>query len=247
MIPVKFKFYATLLDAFQTYLNSDLIYQKYWGGSETPKWTQEEFADKKFHELLDTINRTPHELNEKAEKGTAFNEVVDCLILGCKSAKMEITSLIKPGFITAKTNGFTFDFPIPLCKEFAGYFAEAIPQVYVSGTIETKYGNVLLYGYVDELLPLSVHDIKTTKQYNAFKFLHNWQHRIYPYCLMQMGNDIRLFEYNVTDFSNTYTETYVYDPEHDPGDIRLFCERFIEFLYLNADQITDKKIFAEDN
>ena len=28
---VKFRFYATLLDVFTDYLNSDIIYEKYWG------------------------------------------------------------------------------------------------------------------------------------------------------------------------------------------------------------------------
>lgn len=32
----KFKFYATLLDAFTSYLKSDAIWERYWGFSENP-------------------------------------------------------------------------------------------------------------------------------------------------------------------------------------------------------------------
>ena len=39
----KFKFYATLLDAFTGYLRSDAIYERYWGFSENPPHTPEEF------------------------------------------------------------------------------------------------------------------------------------------------------------------------------------------------------------
>ena len=39
----KYKFYATILDAFWNYLNSDIIYNRYWGFSDNPPHTEEEF------------------------------------------------------------------------------------------------------------------------------------------------------------------------------------------------------------
>lgn len=108
------------------------------------------------------------------------------------------------------------------------------------------FGDVLLYGYIDELLPMSVHDIKTTGSYYVGKFKDHWQHMIYPYCLMQNGNDVRSFEYNITDFKSTYTESYTFVPERDIPIITDHCEEFIRFLNDNRDLITDKKIFAED-
>lgn len=246
MKPLKFKFYATLLDTFQGYLNSSELYQQYWGNSKDASKTEEEFENEQFHNLLNTINRIPHEINEKADRGTAFNEVVDCIILKKKSEKMDISSNSVTGLITVKYDGFTFQFPTALCREFSNYFNGAIPQVYTEGILETKYGNVLLYGYIDELMPLAIHDIKTTTQYHAYKYRKNWQHRVYPFCMNQMGNSVRTFEYNITDFNNTYTEVYVYEPDRDIQELRIFCERFIEFLYMNSELITDKKIFAEE-
>lgn len=75
----KFKFYATLLDAFTSYLKSDAIWERYWGFSENPPHTPEEFRQQQFQSLIDTINRVPFD-SEAADKGTAFNEVVDCMI-----------------------------------------------------------------------------------------------------------------------------------------------------------------------
>ena len=71
--------YATLLDAYWGYLNSDVIWEKYWGWSENPPHTPEEFHELQFQELIDRINRKPFD-SEAADKGTAFNELVDALI-----------------------------------------------------------------------------------------------------------------------------------------------------------------------
>lgn len=54
----KFKFYATLLDAFTSYLKSDAIWERYWGFSENPPHTPEEFRQQQFQSLIDTINQT---------------------------------------------------------------------------------------------------------------------------------------------------------------------------------------------
>ena len=95
-------------------------------------------------------------------------------------------------------------------------------------------------------MPMSVHDIKTTGSYYVGKFKDHWQHMVYPYCLMQNGSDVRSFEYNVTDFKSTYTESYTFVPARDIPILINHCEDFIRFLNDNRDLITDKKIFAED-
>lgn len=51
MEEVKFRFYATLLDAYQNYLDSDIIWSKYWGWSENPPHTPEEFKKIQFQSL----------------------------------------------------------------------------------------------------------------------------------------------------------------------------------------------------
>ena len=55
----KYKFYATLLDSFTSYLRSDAIWERYWGFSENPPHTPDEFKELQFQSLIDTINRVP--------------------------------------------------------------------------------------------------------------------------------------------------------------------------------------------
>lgn len=245
----KYKFYATLLDAFTGYLRSDVIWSRYWGFSQDPPYTQEEFQDKQFNSLIDTINRVPFD-SEAADKGTAFNEVVDCLIEHRKSDKVTVEKLPSDDGTTvglrATYNNRQFVFPVSLCREFANYYKGALTQQRVEAILPTCFGDILLYGYIDELMPMSVHDIKTTGSYFVGKFKDHWQHLVYPYCLLQNGSDVRLFEYNVTDFRNTYTESYTFVPERDIPILTAHCEDFVRFLNDNRGLITDKKVFAED-
>jgi len=248
MEEIKFKFYASLLDRYEGYINSSRIYNQYFGFSEDPKVSEEEFEQQQFQGLIDSINRVPMawEDSEAADKGTAFNECVDCIIENRKSDKMQIISDKEGGIIEATYNKRTFHFPIQLCKEFAAYFKGAITQQYCEGVLSTKYGNVMLYGYIDELMPFFVADIKTTSKYSAFKFRNNWQHHTYLYCLNTSGILINEFEYRVTDFKSTWSETYVLNPETDTPALIEHCERLIEFLEHNKSLITNKKIFALD-
>lgn len=64
---IKWRFYATLLDSFQNYLNSEVIWEQYWGWSENPPHTPEEFKQKQFQDLIDRINRVPFD-SEAASK-----------------------------------------------------------------------------------------------------------------------------------------------------------------------------------
>ena len=50
-----YRIYATLLDSYFNYLNSDVIYERYYGWSENPPCTEEEFRQKQFQELIDRI------------------------------------------------------------------------------------------------------------------------------------------------------------------------------------------------
>lgn len=245
---MKYKFYATLLDAFQGYLSSSEIYQQYWGFSENPKLTEEEFEKEQFQSLIDKINRVPFS-SEAADKGTAFNEVIDCIIEQRNSDKMEINvvSTDKKSTIQVNYNNHLFVFDTQLCKEIAQQLKGALTQQFVEGVMPTKYGNVLLYGYLDELMPFKVVDIKTTGKYNAFKYRNNWQHKVYPFCLNQNQIFIDEFEYLITDFKNVYTELYVYDKSKDFFALQNHCEQFIEFLESHKHLITDTKIFALDN
>ncbi len=262
----KYLFYATLLDGYQNYLSSNEIYHKYWGFSENPEFTEEEFEQKQYQSLIDRINRVPFD-SEAADQGTAFNEIVDCIILNKKSEKMEITRVLgefgdvepNSGEVTggnlialkAIYNEREFVFPISLCREFANYYKGAIPQIRTEAMLSTKFGNVLLYGEIDELMPTSVHDIKTTKNYTAGDFKSHWQHIVYPYCLNENGNAVIDFEYNIavinrTKFAvnyTTHTEYFSFNPEIDIPRLKTHVEGLIEFIEANKHLITDKKIF----
>jgi hypothetical protein len=232
----KYKFYPTLLDSFQSYLDRAEIYQKYYGFSETPPYSEVEWDEKMFKELIDKINRVPFE-SEAVDKGTVFNEIIDCSI---ENRKMNYVFSfdIEKDLFTVKTEKYEHIYPFSICKEFSEYFKGALTQQRVSGIVETCYGLVEVYGVIDELMPLSIHDIKTTSKYEAFKYKNNWQHIVYPFC-----TGINDFEYNITDFKETYTEKYVFDIERDTERLKRHCEQFIEFLEQNRDLITDNKIF----
>lgn len=251
----RYRIYATLLDAFCDYLDTPQIYDRYWGYSNEPPHTLEEFWIKQHASLIDRINRVSF-TSEAASKGSAFNAVIDTLITGQLDEKVKMSKVLdengKPLAIQAELDGFAFQFPYEICKEFALYYKGAIPQIRVSAILPTAYGNVELYGYIDELMPLSVHDIKTTGNYSASKFKHHSQHLVYPYCLMQNGSDVRTFEYNVAEESKsgnwqTYTETYVFAPDRDIPILQERCEGLIEFALQNRQFITDCKIFGGEN
>lgn len=239
----KYRFYATLLDAFTDYLSSDTLWEKYWGWSDNPPHTPEEFQEKQFGELIDRINRVPFD-SEAADRGTAFNEVVDALIERRKPVGMDVERTVDNASYLVGYNNRQFTFPIFLCREFSEYYKGSLTQQRVSALLPTCFGPVEVYGVIDELMPLSVHDIKTTSFYYVGKYKDHWQHIVYPYCLMQSGSDVRLFEYNVTDFKQTYTESYTFVPERDIPRLTEHCEDFIRFLQDNRELITDKKIFV---
>ena len=265
----KYKIYPSLLDSFQNYLDSDLIWQKYWGGSENPPHTPDEFRGVQFQSVIDKINRVPMkwEDSEKADKGTAFNEVIDCIIHHSTSDRISVERVYKiVGWgdvsgdaedrfadveqtdeltgLNVKFNNREFYFPIEICRYMASLYPKALSQVMTEGIITTAYGDVLLYGYIDELMPQSVHDIKTTGRYSFGNFKRHSQHLVYPYCLIKSGVFIHRFEYNITDFKEHYSEVYVFDEGRDIPILRSKCERLIEFVEENKNLITDKKIFG---
>ncbi len=96
----KYRFYATLLDTYMNYVESDAVWDKYWGRSDNPPHTPEEFRQQQFQQLIDRINRVPFD-SEAADKGTAFNEVVDCMVEHHPSTKMLIERIVEPEVITS--------------------------------------------------------------------------------------------------------------------------------------------------
>jgi len=233
LVNPQYKFYATLLDAFAWYLKS-----------EEPEALQE---------FIDKVNRVPF-TSEAAEKGTAFNNLVDELIkdnnevpngAGYSELLIEFLEKEPDGFITYEG----FQFSKSVVEHFYKYYKWATPQLFTQAILQTAKGDVLLYGYIDELMFGCADDIKTTGKYEFPKYLHNWQHIVYPYCLIENGvqPDVAcIFSYHITDFKNIFKEDYIYNPERDKQRLVEICERLIEFLELQKDKITDKKVFALD-
>ena len=110
------------MDKFESYLSSSRIYQEFWGFSENPTKTEEEFEQEQLQSLIDSINRVPFE-SEAADKGTAFNEVVDCIIEKRTSDKMTFISEKEKGIIKCNYKQYSFEFPYNLCIEIAKYFS----------------------------------------------------------------------------------------------------------------------------
>lgn len=245
----KYYIYPSLLDAYQNYLNSEETWFKFWGNSDTPSITIEEFERKQFAGLIDNINRVQPawEDTEKRDRGTAFNNLIDAFIIGEKSDCIERTD---DGYKVSYNNR-SFEFPKDICVEFFRYFKGATPQIYCEAVMPTKHGDVLLYGFIDELMPTSIHDIKVTGSYEAWKFKDKWQRVVYPYCVNENGGDITDFEYNIlliterksSNIYETITEYYNYT-ESDVERLQAFIEEFIEFLEQHRKLITDTKIFT---
>lgn len=256
---ISYRFYATLLDSFTNYLEAEQIWDKYWGRMDNPPHTPDQFVEIQRQSLIDRINRVPFD-SEPADRGTAFNEVIDCIIEHRKSDKVHVDKVCldtrRPGIVThlqAHYNNRSFLFDLALCRQVADMFKGALTQVFTEATLDTAFGDVQLYGYLDELMPMSIHDIKTTGSYEVGKFKNHWQHIVYPYCQIANGCDVRDFEYNVVEWGRPRTdgtsawsirkECYTYVPERDIPRLRQHTEQLIAFLECNRDLITDTKIF----
>lgn len=235
-----YKIYPSLLDKFQDFLDYDQVAESPWnkvGESAHAKGlhldkqvgdyilSPQEMADKIEVELINSINRCDKEPCEAADAGTCFNEVVDCLINRCTTQRddMTIASLRRsdgtPYAIMATLNGFTFYYDINLCKDVAKYFDGALCQYLVEGELPTMYGDVHLYGYIDEWLGSKIYDIKTTSMYDFGKFERKYQKLVYPYCAVQSGlaENIEEFEYTVVKWNKNINDVRVVERKYSDG------------------------------
>jgi len=269
----KYKFYPSLLDKFEKYLRADEEVEEFWNiDNETGEYKRspDEIEAELKQSLLDAINRVPFE-SEAADKGTAFNAIIDCYVHNKKHVPNErnpyqivgdteantIQVYFPPTDIAPERN-FLFD--RNWCIEQANYFTDSLSQIFVSAILPTQYGDVELYGYIDELRRDIVYDIKTTSKYEFGKYGHGWQRHVYPYCLIASGQmeSVKAFEFTAYKMKGgtsrtplisgvQYPEYYTYNHEQTVKQLTAHCERFIAFLEANKTLITDKKIFGGDN
>ncbi len=260
-----YRIYATLLDGFQDLLDSELIWDEHWGKIEDPKMTPAEFEIEKEVGLINSINRVPFTA-EAASKGTAFNEIIDCLIefRGSSREDCKIHSSVIPvddtprSCIIAEIDNFSFIFDTQFCREFADGIVGSLPQFRCEHTMSTEFGEVELYGFIDEMLPRRVVDIKTTGNYSWGKFERKWQRHLYPWALTESGmaKDIDEFEYRVVVFpkdanppikGSVYSEVYSYNHAKSAVLLKSHVEHFIHWLESRRELITDRRIFGGEN
>lgn len=213
---VQYKFYATLLDSFAWYLSSE--------------------SDDAFKEFIGKLNGVKTR-SEAADKGIALNTMVDEVASGALYPARQ-----KDGHYRYQGYEFACDVVDYMASTYRGAFS----QHYTEAVLETRKGNVLLYGFVDEILPGETHDIKGTGEYEYPSYLHGWQKIVYPFCLEQQGIHCPDFTYMITDYDAVYREDYRYDPERDIPKLVLFCEELIDFIETHRKRILNKKLFALD-
>jgi len=265
-----FFFSPTLLDAFQNYMDVESSWDKYYGDSEEPSILLKDYEEKVFNELIDRINRKPHEPIEAADKGTCFNDIVDTLLNGkpCGKTKMSRINDDNGNVVGIKAqvpdSPYVFFFDVDFCREAAAYFGKGgapndicLNQVLVEADIETRHGVVNLYGFIDEMRRDVVYDIKTTSRYEFGKYQKYNQRYVYPYCLIESGlmENISMFEFTAYALKGgnsrtplitgtRYSEAYNYNHEEAKAHIRQMCEKFIDFILEYRNLITDTNIFV---
>ena len=223
-----FAFSPSLLDAYQRMVDTkaeDYFYKDEtgawhlnWNESEESLHYSEEEVDALLkQEFIDILNKVPQPPSEAASKGTAFNEIVDCLVKKCKPNNPAIViktvrsgadlycarrikdescqipdcegTFMKIGvpFIYAAIDGFEFFFEKDFCLDAAEYFKGSICQYYTKCLLETSKGVVELHGYIDYLRQDRLFDAKTTKQYAFGNYQKKWQRYAYPFSLIESG------------------------------------------------------------
>ena len=228
------------MNAFSNWLNSSDIYEQYWGESEAPEMTQEEFESKQLAELVAMINREPQPPNEAADRGTALNDILDALQFG-REVKTQYELAGEGQYYRARLNGFEFKFDASLVHSLCLVFNTALPQYHLECEMRTGKGDkVILHGYPDYIFPTMIWDLKTTNKYSGEKYRNNWQRFVYPVAAMLGGAMTRCetFTFYALEMrkeraigvltAKPFTETY--DVEIDDAEARV--REFIESVML---------------
>lgn len=235
----RYRIYPSLLDAFA-----------YAQGIE-----DEETRARIYGELIDKINRVSQPPTEAASRGTALNELVDLLSAG--EVMPENYRKLPSGNYSASIDGFMFIFCGALVEHLANKFKGHLPQVYCEHDLSCDRGVVTLYGYADYLCGDTITDLKTTSNYSVGKFRSNFQHLVYPYCLVGSGMMERCdtFRYLVAEVKEDrdgviqgifYSEDYNVSMTECAERIRHYLDyEFLPWLEDHRGEITNSKIFGE--
>lgn len=268
----QYRLTPSLLNSFQDLLDCDINYDKFYGDNENATITPEEYFRKCEQELIDACNRVPF-VSEAASRGTALNEIVDCILERRKQREdMSVERLYDQPYppkaipdkshivgLRAALDGFTFDFNIELVNRLTEYFSGSICQYRCEATIDTTFGPVILYGDADYIRRDVVHDLKTTSKYDKFgKYARGWQKHLYPWALIKSGDvtEISGFEYTVVPLvggnsrtplinGSIYKEWFDFSFEDSEHALRGITEGMIHWIEEHRNLITHKRIFNQ--
>ena len=264
----KYRITPSLLNNWQNLVDSDKNWEEFYGNSDEPSISSEDYYKKCEQELLDALNRVPF-VSEAASKGTALNELVDCILDRRKQREdMKVWRLYDPESVEnprviglhAEIDGFAFDYDLNLVNSLADYFFGAICQHRCEAVMDTEFGPVILYGDADYIRQDIVYDLKSTSRYSAYgKFSDGWQKDLYPWALIESGEvtNISGFEYTIVPLSGGSSTTPLitgeiktewYDYSHGAATRRLrqVLEAFIPWIEDHRHLITHKRIFNEE-
>lgn len=243
-----YNIYPSLLDRYTDYIRANDTWEQFWGHSDAPKVSPEEYEHKQLAAFIDSVNRVPF-VSEPANKGTCFNELVDCMLKGsAHSGIMEIGKVGELYHCKHLGSGMGFDFHPGIIKRLFHRYRGALPQVLV----EAPLGDVRLYGYIDELLPFAIHDIKTTSKWELGKFRNHAQHLVYTYCVRYMGGDCDQFHYDVVQWGKEpgqeefNVESYMWTHESLPK-LQELVNGCVSLINQYRPLITDKRVFGGSN
>lgn len=256
----RYRIYPSILDKYQKFLDSDMVAEEFWNKDSEGnyKLTPEEMSAQLEEELVDSINRVDKKPIEAADKGTAFNEIIDCILEHRTTERNDMLLQSSKEDVKVLFNDWNFSFDINLCKSVASYFNGCIPQYTCSAILSTSFGDVELYGHVDYIGTNKVYDLKTTKQYQFGNYSSYWQRHLYPFCLVESRDmeEVSEFEFLIVTWQELKNkpisgeiskEVYTYSHEKSKAKLTAICESFIEWLEMHRDVITDKKIFGGEN
>ena len=236
----KYSIYPTLLDAYEWMIGAD---------------SEDELMVRR-KELIDKINRVPQSVTEATQRGTALNRLLDFYGVTYGSDIRYDFDNSGAEYAVINVDGKEFAFYCSLLDQLNDVTATSISQVFLSASIDTMFGDVVLYGYADYCNIDTIIDLKTTENYTPNKYREHWQHRVYPYCYVRGGLGESCVDFNyltveLQDKSGIYDgrvfrECYVVDIPQCEVELRQFLEsKFIPFLESVRGQITDNKIFKQ--
>lgn len=251
--------WVTLLNAFTRFLNSDELYNEHLEYKGDDAMSADDFHAQAFADFIDSINRVPKDI-PAATEGTAYGEMHVKWALG-EFTPEPVQEYYKNGNpngprrfvythtyhsnVTGEQVTITYKWNYEVALEVQEHFVGGVFEHLTETTLDTKYGSVILYGYVDLIRLNVMSDLKKTGKYDALKFMKEWQYRVYPMSLRREGVKVDTFKYIAcTGDRHVYIEEHPYQ-ERFESEIIAHVEALYEFIQNNRELITNKKLLCE--